>query len=88
MTTADSCNLYLSSFVLRKKRFQTHVVQWMSDPKLTSELRDTWMTYWGKVDQQLAKDLEKQLEEKVPAAKKMFAPAGPGESGPTGGSSK
>jgi catalase len=72
----------------RKKRFQTHVLQWMSDPKLTADVRDTWMGYWAKVDPNLAADLEKQLDEKIIKAKKAFAPAGAGESGPTGGLSK
>lgn len=75
-------------WLCRKKRFQTHILQWMSDPKLTSEVRDTWMGYWAKVDPNLAADLQKQIDEKVMKAAKAFAPASAGESGPTGGLSK
>lgn len=60
----------------------------MSDPKLNSEVRDKWMGYWAKVDASLADDIQKQLDEKYMMAKKAFAPASAGESGPTGGISK
>eukprot|EP00775_Hariotina_reticulata_P002758 gene2758-3052_t len=79
---------YRSFDEARKKRFQTHVLQWMSDPKLTREVRDTWMEYWAKVDSGLVKNLEQQMEEKMKMAAKAFAPASAGEGGPSGGLSK
>lgn len=60
----------------------------MSDPKLTSEVRDKWMDWWGRVDPNLGSELGKQLDDKVTAAAKAFAPAGPNKGGPTGGMSK
>lgn len=71
----------------RKQRFQKHVLQWMSDPKLTSEVRDKWMDWWGRVDPNLGAELAQQLDDKVKAAAKTFAPAGPRVGGPTGGTS-
>ncbi len=72
----------------RKQRFQKHVLQWMSDPKLTSEVRDKWMGWWARVDFNLGTELGQQLDEKVRAAAKAFAPAAPHKGGPTGGMSK
>jgi len=63
------------------------VLQWMSDPKLTGEVREKWMGWWARVDSNLGKELGEKLEEKVPAAAKAFAPAGAGKSGPSGGKS-
>lgn len=78
---------YRSFDEARKQRFQKHVLQWMSDPKLTSEVRGKWMDWWGRVDPNLGAELAQQLDEKVRSAAKTFAPAGPGVAGPTGGTS-
>jgi hypothetical protein len=63
------------------------VLQWLSDPKLTSEVRAKWMDWWGRVDAGLGKELAGMLDEKVQAAAKTFAPVAPGKGGPTGGTS-
>lgn len=55
---------------------------------LELQVRDTWMGYWAKVDDDLAHELGKKLDEKIAMAAKAFAPASAGESGPTGGVSK
>eukprot|EP00879_Flechtneria_rotunda_P012505 GHRR01013057.1.p2 GENE.GHRR01013057.1~~GHRR01013057.1.p2 ORF type:complete len:156 (+),score=62.26 GHRR01013057.1:398-865(+) len=75
---------YRSFDQARKERFKKHVLQWLSDPKLTDEVRNTWMSWWEKVDAQLAKDLQAKLPEKVKMTAKEFAPASPGQ-GVTGG---
>lgn len=53
----------------------------MSDPKLTSDVRNTWMGYWEKVDTSLAEDLRGQLDEKMKMTAKAFAPAGSAATG-------
>jgi hypothetical protein len=59
----------------------------MSDPKLTPEVRDQWMDWWGRVDAGLGQELAGKLDDKVKAAVKTFAPVAPGKGGPTGGTS-
>ena len=73
------------SLPYRKERFQKHVLQWMSDPKLTDEVRDIWMGYWDKVDANLGQELRSKLPEKIKMSAKAFAPAGPAHGVATGG---
>lgn len=49
------------------------------------QVRDKWLGWWSKVDEQLGKDLSTQVEEQVTKAAKAFAPAAPGKGGVTGG---
>lgn len=45
----------------RKARFEKRVVQWMTNPKLNSEVAELWLEYWAKVDPALGKNLEAKV---------------------------
>lgn len=60
----------------RKERWQKHFLQWFSSPKLTDELRNTWLGYWSQVDESLAADLKEKLSDMMRMEKGKMAPAG------------
>lgn len=59
----------------RRQRFLEHVLGWLTDPKLTAEVRGAWLDIWTRVDARLGAEVR---------AKVGDAPAGhPSKAGAT-----
>ncbi|BDA47324.1 Catalase isozyme B [Coccomyxa sp. Obi] len=47
----------------RRGRFLEHVVGWLTDPKLTQEVRDNWVDIWTRVDADLGAEVRAQVKD-------------------------
>ena len=57
--SSDCCGLLGRN---RKERFLEHVTGWLTEPKMTSEVRSAWLDIWAKCDADFGKLVSSEVE--------------------------
>jgi hypothetical protein len=47
----------------RRERFLEHVLGWLTDPKLTQEVRNVWLDIWTRVDADLGAEVRDKVKD-------------------------